>query len=484
MADILLTHSYMLAFDPKQQKLGQPYAPLGTLYAASLLRQKGFTISFHDPMFSSGPEEIIPFLKKEKPGIVIIYDDSFSYLTKMCLSNMREASYRMIGFAKESGSKVIVSSSDAIDNYTLYLNKSADFCILGEGELTLIELVDQLKHGVTVDFENIKGIAWKSAAGIRVNRPRELITNLDDLPFPAWDLVDMERYRKVWLRKNRHFTVNMVTTRGCPFFCAWCAKPNYGNHYNSRSPLNVVGEMLYLKANFAPDSVWFADDIFGLKPGWIDEFERLIKTCKLNLPYTIQARVDLLLTQKQIQPLAGSGCKKIWLGVESGSQKILDAMQKGITVEQVYLVTQKLKEAGIDPAFFLQFGFPGETKEDVRKTIRLLTDLMPEDIGISITYPLPGTKFYESVRKDMEGKTNWTDSNDLDLLFKSNFSPGYYKMLYRYIHKYFRFKQALLYLGRLAANRFRTNRQQIRRILLMPYYLFFAIIFKLLLRKI
>jgi anaerobic magnesium-protoporphyrin IX monomethyl ester cyclase len=159
-------------------------------------------------------------------------------------------------------------------------------------------------------------------------------------------------------------------------------------------------------------------------------------------------------------------------------------MQKGITVEQVYLVTQKLKEAGIDPAFFLQFGFPGETKEDVRKTIRLLTDLMPEDIGISITYPLPGTKFYESVRKDMEGKTNWTDSNDLDLLFKSNFSPGYYKMLYRYIHKYFRFKQALLYLGRLAANRFRTNRQQIRRILLMPYYLFFAIIFKFLLRKI
>ena len=434
----------MLVFDPKQQKSGQAYAPLGTLYAASLLRRKGYSVLFHDTTFSLGPNEIIPVIKKEKPGIVIIYDDSFSYLTKMCLSNMRKAAFRMISLAKESGSVVIISSSDAVDNYAIYLKNGADFCILGEGELTLVDLVDQLITGIKTDFENIKGIAWKPDGGIKVNPPRELITNLDDLPFPSWDLVDMERYRKVWIQKNGYFTVNMVTTRGCPFSCAWCAKPIYGNHYNSRSPLNVVREMLYLKTNFAPDSIWFADDIFGLKPGWIDEFERLIKSNKLILPYTIQARVDLLLAQKQIRPLAGSGCKKIWLGVESGSQKILHAMQKGITVEQVYTATPKLKDAGIDPAFFLQFGFPGETSEDIRKTIRLLTDLMPEDIGISITYPLPGTKFYESVRNNMEGKKNWTDSNDLDLLFKSNFSPGYYRMLHRYIHKYFRFKQAFV----------------------------------------
>jgi radical SAM superfamily enzyme YgiQ (UPF0313 family) len=240
--------------------------------------------------------------------------------------------------------------------------------------------------------------------------------------------------------------------------------------------------MLWLNADFFPDNIWFADDIFGLKPGWINEFDRLLKIAKFTLPYTIQARVDLLLTHNQIVPLAESGCKKIWLGVESGSQKILDAMQKGITVEQVYQITPKLKEAGIDPAFFLQFGFPGETKEDINKTIHLLTDLMPEDIGISITYPLPGTKFYESVRKDMEGKTNWKDSNDLDLLFKSNFSPGYYKMLHRYIHKYFRFRQAFSYFRKLARG-FKPNRPQIRRMLLMPYYLFFAMIYKLLLLK-
>ena len=155
MADILLTHSYMLAFDPKQQKLGQPYAPLGTLYAASMLRKKGIPFSFHDTMFFPGPDELLPVIKEEKPGIVIIYDDSFSYLTKMCLSNMREASYRIISYARESGSKVIVSSSDAVDNYKLYLDKGADFCILGEGELTLIELVEKL---IQDDFRDRKSV--------------------------------------------------------------------------------------------------------------------------------------------------------------------------------------------------------------------------------------------------------------------------------------------------------------------------------------
>jgi len=396
---------------------------------------------------------------------------------------MREAAYRMIGFAKDAGSKVIVSSSDAVDNYRLYLDKGADFCILGEGELTLIELVRKLTREEAKDFNDVKGIAWKSDEGIKVNKPRELIATLDDLPFPAWDLVDMKRYREIWKQKNGYFTMNMVTTRGCPYFCAWCAKPNYGNHYNSRSPANVVDEMSYLKTNFFPDNIWFADDIFALKPGWINEFEKLIRIAGLVLPYTIQARVDLLLNHNQVGPLAGSGCKKIWLGVESGSQKVLDAMQKGITVEQIYQVTPKLKEAGIDPAFFLQFGYPGETQEDIRQTMKLLSDLMPEDIGISITYPLPGTKFYDTVKKDLEGKKNWTDSNDLDLLFKSNFSPGYYKILHKYIHKYFRFKQSLFYV-RFDAARFKTNRHHMRRILLMPYYLLFAFIFKRQLRKV
>ncbi len=482
MTEILLTYSYMLALDSKQRQHGQPYAPLGTLYAAAMLRKNGFSFSFYDNIFSDSPARIEEILLKEKPGIFIIYEDGFNYLSKMCLANIRESAFQMIRLAGQNKCKVIVSSSDAIDNHALYLEKGADFCILGEGENTLLELITRIsKNSFITTFHDIKGIAWKDGNKIIVNETREIITNLDELPFPAWDLLDVDRYKKNWLEKNAYFSMNMVTTRGCPYRCNWCAKPIYGNHYNSRSPLNVVEEMLFLNRNYAPDLIWFTDDIFGLKPGWIEEFEQLIKLNSLNLPYFIQSRVDLLLENKMIDPLVQSGCKKIWLGVESGSQKILDAMNKGIKIDEIYKSSDKLKEVGIQQAFFLQFGFPGETKEDIRKTIRLLIDLMPEDIGVSVTYPLPGTKFYESVRDKMDVKTNWTDSDDLALLFKSNFSSGYYRILHRYIHKYFRFKQSVHYFRMFIKRRFSGNREQKRRILLMPYYLIFAIMYSFIL---
>ncbi|MEI6899856.1 MAG: radical SAM protein [Bacteroidota bacterium] len=479
MADILITHSYLLKFDPKQLRFGQPYAPLGTLYAAAKLREHHPGIAFYDPMFAEDPSEIDELIKREKPKIFIIYDDGFNYLTKMCLSNMREAAFRMIELARKQVDHIIVSSSDASDHYPLYFEHGADFCILGEGEFTLAELVEKLLNKNSDTLGEVKGVVRNSPEGIQVNRPRAFLTDLDQLPFPAWDLLDIENYRSTWLKKNGYFKMNMVTTRGCPFNCIWCAKPIYGNHYNSRSPENVVKEMLLLKEKFRPDGLWFADDIFALKPGWIDEFARLTKSFNLHLPYTIQTRVDLLLDHRQIAPLAESGCRKAWIGVESGSQKILDAMKKGTTVEEIYKASPNLREAGIEQAFFLQLGFPGETQDDIQKTIDLITDLMPEDIGISVTYPLPGTKFYEAVKNDLKSKANWTDSDDLAMLFKSEFTPRYYKILHRYIHKYFRFRQALRMIREVLSGNQKMTRTHLKRIILLPYYLLFALIFKL-----
>jgi anaerobic magnesium-protoporphyrin IX monomethyl ester cyclase len=480
-SDILITHSYLLKFDPKQWKIGQPYAPLGTLYAASCLRNHFPGTRFCDPMFWDGPEEFVPVIEEVKPKILVIYDDGFNYLTKMCLSNMREAAFRMMEIARESTRWIIVCSSDANDNYQLYFDRGADFCILGEGEITIMELVHRLMNSPEGTFEEIKGIAWSSPGGLKVNKHREILTDLDSLPFPAWDLLDVEKYRSVWIGKNGYFTMNMVTTRGCPYQCIWCAKPIYSNHYNSRSPANVTAEMMLLKERYAPDEIWFADDIFALKPGWIDEFEKLVHLHRIRLPYTIQTRVDLLLDNRQIKPLAGSGCRKAWLGIESGSQKILDAMKKGTTVEQIYTASPKLRAAGIEQAFFLQLGFPGETKEDIAATIRLLIDLMPDDIGISVTYPLPGTKFYDAVKADIRSKTHWTDSDDLDMLFNSNFSTGYYKTLHRYIHKYFRFRQSIYFYRNLFKPGNKTIKIHIKRMALLPYYFLFTLIYKLML---
>jgi anaerobic magnesium-protoporphyrin IX monomethyl ester cyclase len=479
MKKILLTHSYLLAFDPKQMRLGQPYAPLGTLYAAAVLQQHGYDFSFHDLMFAKGPEEIASSLELYEPEILLIYDDGFNYLTKMCLSNMRRAAFRMTAMARDKGMTVIVCSPDASDQYALYIDAGAGFVIRGEGEITLEELLRRLSEPDPGNFGNIQGIAWRSPEGIQVNAPRAILTNPDELPLPAWELLDMKQYRDTWRRKNGYFNLNMVTTRGCPYQCIWCSKPVYANHYNSRSPRNVVSELKHLREAYAPDGIWFADDIFGLKPGWVDEFTALVTSEGVLIPYTIQTRVDLLLEDRQIRPLAESGCRKAWLGIESGSQAILDAMHKGTTVAQAREVAPRLREAGIEQAFFLQLGFPGETRDDIRRTIRLLTDLMPDDIGISVTYPLPGTKFYDAVSKEFKEKTNWTDSNDLALLFTSQFSPAYYRYLHRYIHKYFRFRQALWYVKSLFKDPSAFGKKHLRRILLAPYYLYFAVLFRI-----
>ncbi len=264
--------------------------------------------------------------------------------------------------------------------------------------------------------------------------------------------------------------MNIATTRGCPFSCNWCAKPIYGNRYNSRSPENVVNEIEYLIDNFNTEYFWFCDDIFGLKPGWIQEFRNIVKEKNLKIKYKIQSRVDLLLKEDTIDALYESGADTIWIGAESGSQKILDAMDKGTTVEQIYEVTGLLKKKKIKVAFFLQFGYLNEKKEDIQKTIRMVKDLLPDDIGISVSYPLPGTKFYDKVKEDLKEKANWTDSDELALMFTSTYGPEYYKKLHRYVHKIYRREKGINYLKKFIQNPLRANTNILRMILSSLYY--------------
>ncbi|MEP7236592.1 MAG: radical SAM protein [Ferruginibacter sp.] len=440
MKKILFTHSYFLRFDPKQWATGQPYAPLGTLYAAALTRANGYEVSVFDTMFSKQPEEVIPQLEKQLPDYFVIYDDGFNYLTKMCLTNMREAACKMIKLAKERGCTVIVSSSDSTDRFEMYLDEGADFILLGEAELTLLELINKIENKQN-DFFQIEGLAFKHNDAVVKTARRSVMKDLDALPFPAWDLVDMEPYRNMWLKHSGYFSMNIGTTRGCPFKCNWCAKPIYGNRYNSRSPENVISELLMLKATYHFDHIWFCDDIFGLKPGWVNAFAKLVEKNNLHFKFKMQGRVDLLLQENNIKDLALAGCDNIWMGAESGSQNILDAMDKGTTVAQIYEATRLLKKNGISPSFFIQFGYPGETKSDIEKTISMINELLPYSIGISVSYPLPGTKFYETVKGQLTGKSNWTDSDDLALMFKNTYQPAFYKQLHRYVQKnYSRFK--------------------------------------------
>ena len=437
MTQILLGQSYYLRFDPKLWEAMQPYPPLGTLYAASWLRQHGYEVALFDAMLAESEEEWAVALDAHKPKYAIIYEDNFNYLSKMCLLRMREAAFKMIAMAKARGCTVILCGADATDHHTDYLEHGADYCLIGEGEETLVELLDQLSAGK--DAGQVVGVA--SGYQLQVSR-RPDITNLDKLPFPAWDLVDVKKYRDIWLARHGYFSMNMVTTRGCPYHCNWCAKPIWGQRYNSRSPENVVAEMKWMKQNFAPDHIWFADDILGLKPHWIEKFAALLHEADAVIPFKCLQRADLV-NEKTAAALAKAGCKTVWIGAESGSQKILDEMDKGDTVEDIYNAARLLRANGIEVGFFLQFGYPGETWEDVQKTLKMVRECAPDDIGISVSYPLPGTKFFERVKLELGEKQNWVDSEDLAMLYRGPFPTEFYRILHGRVHYEFRARKAL-----------------------------------------
>ncbi len=474
MNKVLFSHSYFYKLDAKQWRFKQPYPPLGTLLAAAVVREAGFDVSVFDSALSDQPTEVRTELEKKSPSFFVLYDDGFNYLTKMCLSVMQEAAFKMAELAKQEGATVVICSSDSTDQYEKYFSHGVDYVVRGEGEETLTELLLCLKYGKEVN--NIHGLAFKNEDEVIVTQSRSVIRNLDSLPMPAWDLIDVEPYRKLWKKHHGYFSLNMATTRGCPYKCNWCAKPIYGNRYNSRSPEKVANEIQYLLQKFQPDHFWMCDDIFGLKPGWTKTFRDEVLKKGLSFKYKIQSRVDLLLEADTIDALAESGAETIWVGAESGSQKILDAMDKGTTVEQIYEATQLLKQKEINVAFFLQFGYLGETKADIDKTINMVLDLMPNEIGISVSYPLPGTKFYEIVNETLREKKNWSDSDDLAMMFESTYSSAYYKILHRYVHSRYRIQRGINHTKNLIRKPFGITTSSTRVILSMIYNAFLSVL--------
>ena len=481
MSNILFSHSYYYQLDQKQWKNKTPFPPLGTLYAASLLRKNGFDVSLFDTNLLDSPKSIQDVLHQTKPDYLVIYDDGFNYLTKMCLTNMRNACFEMIRFGKNHNCTIIICSSDSTDHYKEYIEKGADFILQGEGEITLLELVKALDNNQNID--DLQGIVFQKNKAIQVNQKRNVQHDLDEFPLPAWDLVDIESYRSIWKQSGKEFTLNIATTRGCPYKCNWCAKPIYGNRYNAHSPEYIVKEIEYLKENFGVTRFWMCDDIFGLKPNWVQEFNAKLKEKNLKISYYIQSRVDLLLKEDTIDCLAESGLEEVWVGAESASQKILDAMDKGTTVEQIYQATKILKDKKIKVAFFLQFGYLDENQEDISKTIAMVKELMPDNIGISVSYPLPGTKFYDKVKDDLKLKSNWTDSDDFDMMFNGTYNSGYYRKLQRFVHKEFRKLQGFQNLKQMFSNPKSISIAHLKSIVKLGYYVPSAFLDTLFLKK-
>lgn len=431
---ILLAHSYYLRHDPKQAARMKPYPPLATLLAAALLREQGHEVALFDAMLAPGVEAFEEALERTRPSIVGLLEDNFNFLTKMCTVRMREAAVRMIGAAAEAGCRVAVNGSDAADRPALYLAAGADAVVAGEGEPGFLALADAWSADPAAPLGGIAGLVLPGPeGGVRRTAPRPGVEALDALPLPAWDLVDVESYRGAWRSAHGRFSWNMATSRGCPYACNWCAKPVFGRRYAQRSPGAVAEEMRRLKDEVNPDHLWFADDIFGLSAEWIGVFAEEVRRREARIPFMMQSRVNLM-RPAVVRALADAGAEEVWLGVESGSQRILDAMQKGSRVDQALAATRALREVGIRACWFIQLGYPGEGWEDLCLTRDLVRAGRPDDIGVSVAYPLPGTGFHEAVREQIGARRNWEDTGDLAMLFHGTYDTVFYRMVRDALH--------------------------------------------------
>jgi anaerobic magnesium-protoporphyrin IX monomethyl ester cyclase len=433
---ILVGHSYFLRFDEKQRRRAKPYPPLATLQVAALLREAGHHVGLFDAMLAEGVADYELALAGAHPQLVLFYEDNYNFLSKMCLDKMRRACCEMIASARRSGARVIAAGSDASDAPETYLRAGAHVVLRGEGLLALVALVSRLEDDAALSVpEWIAGLPNVATIGGPAPRSQPVAPlPLPELPQrPAWDLVDIEHYRSVWLDAHGYFSLNMAASRGCSFRCNWCAKPIWGNQYLQRGAADTATEMLHLKSQYAPDHIWFADDIFGFRVDWVTEFAAALTAGGGGVPFTIQLRADLV-SARMAHALREAGCREVWIGAESGSQKILDAMNKGIRVPEILRARTLLGAEGIRVGFFLQLGYLGEELDDILATRDLVDHARPDDIGVSVAYPLPGTKFHELVKNQIGNKKNWRESNDLEMMFSGTYRTEFYRAVRDLLH--------------------------------------------------
>jgi anaerobic magnesium-protoporphyrin IX monomethyl ester cyclase len=428
---ILVAHSFCLRRDRKQFERSKPYAPLATLLAAAILRERGHPVALFDATFEPCADGFGSRLDALDPKIVLLIEDNFNYLTKMCTEDRRADALHIVAAARKAGARVAVNGPDASDNPRLYLDAGADAVMTGEGELGATAIVDAFQRGAPL--EAIPGLILLEAGELRYTPPRRQEQALDELPFPAWDLVDVAAYRETWMRAHGQFSWNMAASRGCPYSCNWCAKPTFGRRYTQRSASSIAEEMARLKHEVAPDHIWFADDIFGMTGDWIADFAEEVVRRDARIPFMMQSRANLI-TEPVAAALAAAGAEEVWLGVESGSQRILNAMDKGTSVESVRVATRTLRRHGIRSGWFLQLGYPPEDWEDILLTRDLLRDERPDEIGVSVSYPLPGTVFHDRVVAELGARRNWRDTDELAMLFQGTFDTAFYRLVRDALH--------------------------------------------------
>jgi anaerobic magnesium-protoporphyrin IX monomethyl ester cyclase len=415
MPDLLLTHGYFVYEDPKELQIMKLYPPLGILYLCSHLRKNGFDVEVFDTTFSSH-ELLFQHLRTEKPSVLGIYTNL------MTRSNVVE----IINVAREAGWTTVVGGPEPGSYALEYLQSGADFVIFGEGELTMEELLTALRSGTRDSVAKINGLAWLDSDGnLHQTAPRTQIANLDAQPWPARDAIDIDRYIKSWREAHGTGSINFITARGCPFRCRWCSNTVYGQTHRRRNPLLVVDEVEWLLHEYSPEMVWPSDDVFTIHHGWLREYAAEMKRRGLRIPFECISRADRL-GPEMLDLLAELGCFRVWIGSESGSPRILKAMDRGITLDQVQSSVELCRERGIESGLFLMWGYEGEEIEDIEATIKHVSATRPDLFFTTVSYPVKGTQYYKQMQDRLVQLRPWNQTSDRDLKIKGRHSRQFY----------------------------------------------------------
>jgi radical SAM superfamily enzyme YgiQ (UPF0313 family) len=423
MADLLLTHGYFLADDAKEREIMKPYPTLGLLYIAAYLRRGGTSVEVFDSTFST--RAILESrLQRQPAGVLGIYTNLIT----------RRSVLDIVTRAKAQGWTVVLGGPESANYPSEYLARGADIVVFGEGEEAMAELLPALERSGRHRLQGIGGIAFVDESGAVVTNPaRAQIADLDSLPWPARDLIDVDRYVDVWREHHGMGTVNLITARGCPYRCRWCSHAVFGYTHRRRSASDVADELQFLVERYHPDAAWYADDVFTIHHRWLYQYAEELKQRNLRLPFETISRADRMMKDEVLETLAEMGCWRIWIGAESGSQRILDAMERGVTVEQVLFATRAAKRYGIQVGMFLMWGYDGETVDDIEATIELVKRADPDIFLTTVAYPIKNTPYFQEVDDRVVATKDWSEGTDRDFDVRGRPSREFYREADRWL---------------------------------------------------
>jgi radical SAM superfamily enzyme YgiQ (UPF0313 family) len=407
---LLLTHGYFLDNDAKEQKIMKPYAPLGLLYLSSHLRAKAYPVEIYDSTFGS-MAEIRGRLGKGEPGVLGIYGNLMT----------RPSVLALIEAGRAAGWRVVLGGPEPANYAAQYLDAGAEVIVAGEGEVALERLL--AKH----PLESIPGIIFRgSDGGVVKTGPAEQIRDLDAQPWPDREQIDLNRYVETWRQHHGAGSLSMITARGCPYHCQWCSHSVYGMTHRRRSPKGVADEVEWLLDRYHPDMLWMADDVFTIHPGWLQSYAAELKKRNIRIPFECITRADRV-DQKTAATLKELGCFRVWIGSESGSQRILDSMRRGVKTDQVSNAIDLCRGQGIETGMFLMWGYEGEQIEDVEATVNHVRTTRPDVFFTTVSYPIGGTPYFEAVKDRLVTVKPWREMTDRDYQIRGRHSRRFYQ---------------------------------------------------------